>query len=182
MFRFWKERWESEFISVTGRCEENEVLTLCCECSWSDGIAVNGVVERTDIGIISPCDSKEVSAKSYSPPTEVNHFDKMVDLKEDLERLYTEGILSDVKLRTTTQIFHAHKNILSARSPMFRVMFSTNMEEKIQEYVHVPDLEDATMRRMLQYVYTSSFEGLQWESALKLYAAADKYEIILKRT
>ncbi|GFQ99379.1 tdpoz3 [Trichonephila clavata] len=102
----------------------------------------------------------------------------MVDLKEDFERLYNESILSDVKLRTTTQTFHTHKVILSARSSVLRAMFSTDMKEKIQEYVDVPDLENDTVRRMLQYVYTNSLEGLQWESALKLYVAAAKYEIV----
>ncbi|GFS45248.1 TD and POZ domain-containing protein 3 [Nephila pilipes] len=31
---------------------------------------------------------------------------------------------------------------------------------------------------MLHYVYTDTIEGLHWETALKLYRAADKYEIL----
>ncbi|GFS60620.1 hypothetical protein TNIN_366041 [Trichonephila inaurata madagascariensis] len=156
---------------------ENDVLTLYCECSWSDGFALEGVIERIDYGILSPPINKEVSTKSCSPSTEVSHFDKMLDLKEDFHYLYAEGIFSDVKLRATTQTFHAHKNILSVRSPVFRAMLTTDMKEKIQECVDIPDLEDDTVRRMLLYMYTNALEDLQWESALKLYAAADKYEI-----
>ncbi|GIY37151.1 TD and POZ domain-containing protein 3 [Caerostris extrusa] len=31
---------------------------------------------------------------------------------------------------------------------------------------------------MLGYLYTADVEGLQWESAIDLYKAADKYEIL----
>ncbi|GFQ98262.1 tdpoz3 [Trichonephila clavata] len=61
-------------------------------------------------------------------------------------------------------------------------MFTTGMLEKIQERVDVPDVEDDTLSRMLRYVYSNKLEVLKWESYLKLYSAADKYEILtLKR-
>ncbi|GFY43478.1 hypothetical protein TNIN_180491 [Trichonephila inaurata madagascariensis] len=123
---------------------ENDVLALYCECSWSDGFAQEGEIERIDYGILSPSVNKEVNTKSCSPPTEVSPFDKMLDLKEDFHCLYAEGIFSDVKLRTTTQTFPAHKNILSIRSPVFRAMFTTDMKEKIQKCVDISDLEDDT--------------------------------------
>ncbi|GFR29112.1 TD and POZ domain-containing protein 3 [Trichonephila clavata] len=108
----------------------------------------------------------------------VEETDKGDDLKEDFEKLYAEDILSDVQLSTATQTFHAHKNILSARSPVFRAMFSNDMKEKIEECVPVPDLEADTVHRMLLYMYTNALKGLHWESATKLYAAADKYQIV----
>ncbi|GFY70229.1 TD and POZ domain-containing protein 2 [Trichonephila inaurata madagascariensis] len=156
---------------------KKEVLSLYCECSWQDGSPSTRTIERIDFGISSPFFGDEVSAKSCPTLPEVRQCDKILDLKEDLECLYAEGILSDVKLRTSSQTFHAHKAILSARSPVFRAMFQTDMKEKIQECVDVPDLEDDTVRQMLLYVYTNALEDLQWESAMKLYATADKYEI-----
>ncbi|GFS29512.1 hypothetical protein NPIL_205531 [Nephila pilipes] len=110
--------------------------------------------------------------------TEVRQSSNSVDLKKDLECLYVKGILCDVKLCTTTQTFHAHKIILSARSPVFQLMFETNMKEKTQERVDIPDLDDDTVRRMLLYVYTDGLKNLHWKSALRLYYAADKYEIL----
>ncbi|GFR19175.1 tdpoz3 [Trichonephila clavata] len=157
---------------------KNDVLSLYCECSWRDGSPSTGTIERIDFGISSPCIGDEVSSKSYTSPAETSQLDKISDLKEDLQCLYEEGIFSDVKLRTTTQTFKVHKTILSARSPVFRAMLSIDMKEKIHECVDVPDLEDDTVRRMLIYIYTNELEGLQWESASKLYVAADKYEII----
>ncbi|GFT47280.1 speckle-type POZ protein [Trichonephila clavipes] len=156
---------------------KKNVLSLYCECSWPDGSPSMGTIERIDFGISSPF-GDEVSSKSYPPLPEVRQCDKILDLKKDLESLYAEGILSDVKLCTFSQTFYTHKAILSARSPVFREMFQTDMKEKIQECVGVPDLEDDTVHQMLLYVYTNALEDLQWESAMKLYAAADKYEIV----
>ncbi|GFR29110.1 tdpoz3 [Trichonephila clavata] len=86
----------------------------------------------------------------------VGEMYKADDLKEDFETLYAEGILSDVKLRTANFTFQAHKNILSVRSPVFRAMFTTEMKEKTQECIDIPDLEDDTLHKMLLYVYTNS--------------------------
>ncbi|GFS70586.1 TD and POZ domain-containing protein 1 [Nephila pilipes] len=146
----------------------NDVLSLYCESSWADEYN-HSEIERIDsIFFRNRCMSD----------TEVRKLDCMADLKEDFECLYIAGIHSDVKLRTATQTFHTHKSFLSARSPVFRKMFETDMKEKIQECVDIPDLEDDTVRRMLQYVYTNALKDLEWKSVLKLYAAADKYEIL----
>ncbi|GFS73576.1 speckle-type POZ protein B [Trichonephila clavipes] len=113
---------------------------------------------------------------------DLERYDKGDDLKEGMEQLYNEGTLTDVKLCTSTGTFHTHKAILSARSPVFRAMFTTDMLENIQERVDLPDVEADTVRRMLLYVYSNKLEGLRWDSSLKLYSAADKYEILtLKR-
>ncbi|GFY38474.1 hypothetical protein TNIN_20521 [Trichonephila inaurata madagascariensis] len=109
---------------------------------------------------------------------EVSQLDKMLDLKEDFKCLYVEGNFSDVKLCTKTKTFHAHKAILSARSSVFLAMLRTDMKEKIQACVDIPDLEDDTVHQMLLYMYTNALEGLGWERSLNLYAAADKYEIV----
>ncbi|GFR19835.1 TD and POZ domain-containing protein 3 [Trichonephila clavata] len=143
---------------------KNDVLSLYCECSWPNGCDIHRI-EKIDF---RPSASNRV----------VQQMDKSVDLKEDMQCLYDEGVFSDVKFRTATHVFHAHKAILSARSPVFRAMFTTDMKEKIQECVNVQDLEDDTIRGMLMYVYSSETEGLEWESALKLFFAADKYQII----
>ncbi|GFS52922.1 TD and POZ domain-containing protein 3 [Trichonephila inaurata madagascariensis] len=156
---------------------KKDVLSLYCECSWYDKSPLKKI-ERIDFGISSHCIGDDVCATSYSPPTKLSQFDKMLDLKEDMQCLYDEGVFSDVKIHANTQTFHAHKAILSARSPVFRAMLTNDMKEKVQASVDVLDLEDDTVRRMLLYVYTNALEDLQWESALKLFIAADKYQII----
>ncbi|GFW48230.1 speckle-type POZ protein [Trichonephila clavipes] len=149
---------------------KNDVLSLYLECSWCNGFDLNRI-EKIFIG------NNKINHKLCRSHSDMEEL-KEADLKEDLKNLYVEGTLSDVKLRTTTQTFHSHKIILSARSPVFRAMFTTDMKEKIQECVDVPDLEDDTVRRMLLYMYTNDLEGLQWNLAVKLYDAADKYLIV----
>ncbi|GFS57591.1 hypothetical protein NPIL_4211 [Nephila pilipes] len=181
---------------------KNDVLSLYCEFSWTNGSVYNNC-EKIDTPSLSDavipkpttilsgisnsiipkpnttssCINNTIPPKECASNTEVEEMNKMVDLKEDMEYLYAESILCDVKLCTTNETFPAHKAFLCARSPVFRKMFTTDMKEKVQECVDIPDLEDDTVRRMLLYVYTNTLEGLQWESALKLYAVADKYEM-----
>ncbi|GFY53563.1 speckle-type POZ protein [Trichonephila inaurata madagascariensis] len=52
------------------------------------------------------------------------------------------------------------------------------MKEKIKGSVDIVDFDNDTIRRMLLYMYTDSLEDLQWKSALRLYEAADKYQIL----
>ncbi|GIY97246.1 speckle-type POZ protein B [Caerostris extrusa] len=52
--------------------------------------------------------------------------------KDEITSLYKEGILCDTHLRTETESFPAHKAVLSARSAVFKTMFSTDMREKIK--------------------------------------------------
>ncbi|GFS57596.1 hypothetical protein NPIL_4231 [Nephila pilipes] len=175
---------------------KNDVLSLYCEFSWTDGL-VNHIFEENDSvitsssisdsvipkpSISSPCTGNEIIPKPYVSNADGEENDKTIDLIKDIENLYVEGILCDVKLRTATRTFPAHKVFLCARSPVFRQMFTTDMKEKIRGCVDVPDLEDDTVHRMLQYIYTDALEDLQWESILRLYAAADKYEIVTLKT
>ncbi|GFY49194.1 TD and POZ domain-containing protein 3 [Trichonephila inaurata madagascariensis] len=107
--------------------------------------------------------------------------DDASSLKEDFKHLYTEGTLSDITLCTETESFNAHSAVLCARSPVFKAMFSDDMKEKIKGSVDIVDLDADTVRRMLLYMYTDSLEDLQWGSALRLYEAAGKYEILTLR-
>ncbi|CAL1295025.1 unnamed protein product [Larinioides sclopetarius] len=97
---------------------------------------------------------------------------------DDFKSLYNDGIFSDTELRTSTKTFPVHKSILSVRSPVFRSMFSHDMKEKNSGYVDITDFDDETVHRMLLYIYTDTLEGLQFESASKLYKIADKYQIL----
>ncbi|GBO44212.1 TD and POZ domain-containing protein 3 [Araneus ventricosus] len=143
----------------------NDVLSLYFESVYSTETKSN---ELFDCRIISPKLTKELVENSSNSAV----------LIDDLKSMYMDGILSDMELRTSKQTFPAHKNILSARSPVFRRMFSNDMKESSSGYVDITDLESDTVHRMLLYIYTDILEDLQIESACKLYTAADKYEIM----
>ncbi|GIY47722.1 hypothetical protein CEXT_727651 [Caerostris extrusa] len=97
----------------------------------------------------------------------------------DLSTLYDLQILCDVHLKTRTESFPTHKAILCARSYVFRAMFTSDMREKNSDCIKVEDLDDDIVHRFLAFLYTDSVKDLQWETAIKLYYAGDKYEIEL---
>ncbi|GIY39913.1 TD and POZ domain-containing protein 5 [Caerostris extrusa] len=71
------------------------------------------------------------------------------DVNADLKSLFSEGTLSDMQIRTSTEMFPVHSQILGARSPVFRAMFSTDMKERTKECVDITDLDSETVRRMI---------------------------------
>ncbi|GBM04118.1 Speckle-type POZ protein B [Araneus ventricosus] len=103
-------------------------------------------------------------------------------LKNDYQNLYQEGTLSDFTIRVGDESLRVHKAVLCARSPVFKAMLTSNMKENAENVVDISDLEEDTVRRMLTFMYTDMAGDLDWETAKKLYFAADKYGLIaLKR-
>ncbi|XP_055941846.1 speckle-type POZ protein-like [Argiope bruennichi] len=131
--------------------------------------------------MISPKSENEVVAKASVHSIQKKESQHTSDLGNDLKSIYNGGDFSDIEVRTSTKIFPAHKNVLSSRSPVFRIMFSNDMKERNSGHVDIADLEDDIVYRMLLYMYTDSLEDLQLENAIKLYVAADKYEILSLR-
>ncbi|GFT40779.1 speckle-type POZ protein [Nephila pilipes] len=156
---------------------KSDVLTLFCSYSSCNGEFFDSI-RRIDTGITSLSINPVIVKPSTTNWIQAQSIN-MVDLKEDFGGLYVEGMLSDVKIRGTSRTFHVHKLILSARSPVFRKMLTANVNEKNQEYIDIQDTDDNTLHLILQYMYTNNLEGLEWGSALRLYAAALKYEIVV---
>ncbi|PRD22121.1 UNVERIFIED_CONTAM: Tdpoz2 [Trichonephila clavipes] len=153
----------------------NDILQLYCEWDIITGIVLQEI-EKTIYGnllSIQDWNSTSDGFKSKKIRLDSKHV-----LEENLETLYKENVLCDTKLKTKTGSFPAHKNILSARSPVFQKMFTNDMREKNSECVDIEDLDDGTVQRLLLYIYTATLQDLQWDSACNLYAAADKYEIL----
>ncbi|GBL97574.1 Speckle-type POZ protein [Araneus ventricosus] len=113
--------------------------------------------------------------------TEGCHTESVITLKEGLISLFSEGILCDIQLKTATEAFPAHKVVLSARSPVFKSMFETDMREKTNNSVEIEDLDATTVRQMLLFLYSDTLDNLDYESARSLYFAADKYQIVSLR-
>ncbi|GIX96512.1 speckle-type POZ protein [Caerostris extrusa] len=139
----------------------NDVLTFQCEFTFSTGIEFERV-EKTEFG------------KSAATEREIALFPSV---GEDLMSMQKDGVLSNTQLRTSTEAFPAHTVVLSARSPVFRAMFSSDMREKSNNCVDITDLEADTVCRLLLYVYSDTLENLDWESARNLYVAADKCDV-----
>lgn len=81
---------------------------------------------------------------------------------------------TDVEFIIGEESVGAHRFILSARSPIFEVMFESELNnESPTRIIHMEDVDPATFRFFLQFIYT----GIIDPSADKeeLYALADKY-------
>ncbi|GBM89277.1 TD and POZ domain-containing protein 3 [Araneus ventricosus] len=156
----------------------NDVLTIESEVIFPTGKIKekpeNGSVCKDTHGIIS-------NPKNTSLSSEENHIESFTTLKDDWLALYNEGILSDAKLKTATETFPVHKLVLSARSPVFKSMFTTDMREKTHNCVDIDDLDADTVRRMLKFMYSDTLDNLEYENAKRLYFAADKYNIVSLR-
>ncbi|GBM23461.1 Protein roadkill [Araneus ventricosus] len=100
------------------------------------------------------------------------------DLKADLKRILDNETLCDVSLQVGSDVIQTHKNILSARSPVFKAMFTKDMKETNSKTVVIEDLDSDTVRRLLLYMYTDAIHDYQWENIMNLYFAADKYEVL----
>ncbi|GFQ72256.1 TD and POZ domain-containing protein 1 [Trichonephila clavata] len=153
---------------------KDDQLSLCCVCSFTKGIAYHGV-ERIICGNFPNRDENTTIL------SDIVTEEKNTGCVKDVKSLYNDLALSDMTLCTETKSYPAHIAILCARSPVFKAMFSSDMKESIRRKVDILDLNDDTVQRMLLYMYTDTLENLQWESALSLYKAADKYNIVSLR-
>ena len=99
---------------------------------------------------------------------------QMVD---DISALFGDKKFCDVKLTVNGVDFHAHKNILAARSSVFAAMFEHEMKENINNTVNVTDINHEIFEEVLRYIYTGTISSVTHEMAIELLVAADKYEL-----
>ncbi|XP_023691645.2 kelch-like protein 9 [Paramormyrops kingsleyae] len=85
------------------------------------------------------------------------HFPR--SLQKGLQELRESGCLCDVQLVAENQTFSAHRSVLAAASPYFRVMFTTDMKEKNMEAVELKAITASGLRCALDFVYTSQLQS-----------------------
>ena len=106
-----------------------------------------------------------VSSGSGSMTT---HFKQLFESKEQ----------SDIVIRVKKEKFNAHKTVLSARSPVFRAMFQSNLTETQTNKLKIKGITPAVFKELLRFMYTDQVEQLE-ELAEELLAAAEKYMLDL---
>ncbi|KAK8762138.1 hypothetical protein V5799_026596 [Amblyomma americanum] len=97
-------------------------------------------------------------------------------LTEDLGWLLDSKCSSDVTLWVDGGSFSAHRNILGARSPVFRAMFEHPMQERALGEVFVTDVDYDAFSALLRFVYTGHVPD-SIEKPWPLLVAADKYQL-----
>lgn len=91
------------------------------------------------------------------PAVKVLHYqDKELfsDLLLQLNAMRQEKLLTDVTLCSGNTEISCHRNVLASSSPYFRAMFCNNFLESQQTKIHLRDLTPATLKTIVDYVYT----------------------------
>ncbi|KAI5010799.1 hypothetical protein ZWY2020_012936 [Hordeum vulgare] len=118
------------------------------------------------------------------PRTEVKRDRSLVtrpNLQDQLEEMRKKGEGADVTFRVCGQLFHAHRCLLAARSPVFKAELFGPMKEKATQSIKVEDIEPQIFEGLLHFVYTDSVpddEHSRDGSTAKLQhllVAADRY-------
>lgn len=92
---------------------------------------------------------------------------------EDTENTYAGIDAAPVMVRLP-----AHKFILSLRSPVFKAMFSNQMNEASTHEVFIPDFDAVVMQEFLHFIYTDHCERTVLDTHSEpLLAAACKYQV-----
>ena len=77
------------------------------------------------------------------------------ELLSKLNQLRKEGILCDVTLRIEGQDFPAHRCVLSAASPYFRALFTSELaEENNSNLIELKEIKSAAATEALRFIYT----------------------------
>ncbi|GBM03250.1 TD and POZ domain-containing protein 5 [Araneus ventricosus] len=150
-------------------------LSLLCECTFYTGIFA-AIEDQHDLPLA-------VVNQKYNPAHSKNVYiaaekrSQYPSATEDMKAIYLNQYLTDVELKTKTKSFPAHKNVLCARSPVFKTMLTSDMKEKNIDCIRVDDMENDTVHQLLLFLYSDNIEILPWKSASQLYYAAAKYQI-----
>ncbi|XP_057336226.1 TD and POZ domain-containing protein 5-like [Microplitis mediator] len=80
------------------------------------------------------------------------------NLYDNMKQYYNNKEFSDVIIKVKDQEFPAHKNILAAQSPMFRMMLTTDMKESKENCINLPDLDADLVNELLLFLYTGKLD------------------------
>lgn len=104
-------------------------------------------------------------------------IDTLATLSDDLNTVLKSVELKDVTFFIGEKRLKAHKVVLAARSPVFKRMFSTEMQELRTNKVVVSDINCDTFKEMLHFIYTGKVTDNFETVVMELYAASHKYQL-----
>ncbi|KAJ3700981.1 hypothetical protein LUZ61_004686 [Rhynchospora tenuis] len=106
------------------------------------------------------------------------------NLHQQLTGLLEGGYGTDVSFNVSGVTFGAHRCVLAARSPVFRVELFGPMKGKMNESIEIKDMEPLVFKTMLHFIYSDSVPELEEVDSNKdalivlaqhLLVAADRY-------
>ena len=128
-----------------------------------------------DVTIIGPEETITVPIQQESAG---NGVQELAGLSQDLEKFFSNKEMCDVQIHCGDQVFDCHQFMLSARSPVFRVMFQAEMAEKQTRKVEIQEFLPTTISLLLTFIYTGKTPTPNLEEHAKdLLMAAEKYQL-----
>ena len=115
--------------------------------------------------------SRQVEARIDEKP-EIMYDDFREELLHKLNELRESNSLCDTTIRAQGQDFPAHRCVLSAASPYFRAMFTSELKEKESDLVELKEMKSSTISDVLHYIYTGE-TAIDFSNAKDLVMVAD---------
>ena len=104
----------------------------------------------------------------------MNLENKLNKLCVDFGALMSDTTLSDFTIIVKSKEFKVHKAVLSVRSPVFKIMFLSNMKEALDNKAEITDTEPSTFEKLLDFIYRGKIPEDLDNYAMDLFVAADK--------
>jgi BTB/POZ domain len=105
-------------------------------------------------------------------------LDQKFSLVNNFELLLTDGLFSDLKIKTSDgKILNAHKSILAVRCPAFCEKFRTDMNQIDKAQVDFKEFDSNVVEKLLRFIYCGKIENFE-EIASKLIFAAEKFQLV----
>ena len=73
------------------------------------------------------------------------------DLQRNYDNIAQSGNIQIIA--RGNEIVVVHKDILTLRSPVFKAMFDSNMTESSSNQIQIPDFDETSIRRMVEFLY-----------------------------
>ena len=99
------------------------------------------------------------------------------DIKTGMQKLLSDGLLSDLTIKCGEEEFKVHKAVLASQSPaVFKKMLESDMKEQRTNVIEISDVDQTVISDMLAYIYTGSAPNLD-TLARELLNVANKYKL-----
>ncbi|XP_019630540.1 PREDICTED: uncharacterized protein LOC109474632 [Branchiostoma belcheri] len=160
----WMNPGETKFI----RCHYN-LFPVRCTITPDNEIYVLAYIEGSDDVILHKYNHMEDKWEQKSTSYQHGFLGAVGDLQK-------EGELQDVVLEVEGRRFPCHRLVLSAASPYFRAMFTSDMAESRQQTVVLQGLDADMFEEILSYIYSGTLH-VSLDRVQPLYQAADLLQL-----
>lgn len=96
---------------------------------------------------------------------------------DDYRKMFDNELFADFMLVTCDLVtLKAHKVVLSARSPVFYAMLTSDMQEAAAGVANIRDFDSRVMKEVLRFIYYAEVQNMD-KIARDLVFAAEKYQL-----